>query len=53
VAGGNRGRAFAIGPSLRYQTAKGWMITAKYERQYEVRNRSSGGAFWIKTLIPM
>jgi hypothetical protein len=53
VAGGNRGRAFAIGPSLRYQTAKGWMITAKYERQYEVRNRSSGAAFWIKTLIPM
>jgi hypothetical protein len=53
IAGGNRGRAFAIGPSLRYQTAKGWMITAKYERQYEVRNRSSGGAFWIKTLIPM
>lgn len=53
VAGGNRGRAFAIGPSLRYQNDKGWMITAKYERQYEVRNRASGGAFWIKTLIPM
>jgi hypothetical protein len=53
VAGGNRGRAFAIGPSLRYQNDKGWMITAKYERQYEVRNRSSGGAFWIKTLIPL
>jgi hypothetical protein len=53
VAGGNRGRAFAIGPSLRYQNDKGWMITAKYEHQYGVRNRSSGGAFWIKTLIPL
>lgn len=53
VAGGNRGRAFAIGPSLRYQNDKGWMFTAKYEKQYDVRNRSAGGAFWIKTLIPM
>lgn len=50
---GNSGRAVAIGPSMRYQNAKGWMITAKYERQYDVRNRSSGGAFWIKTLIPL
>ncbi|MGK5078704.1 SphA family protein [Janthinobacterium sp. HLX7-2] len=53
VAGGNRGRAFAIGPSLRYQNDKGWMFTAKYEKQYDVRNRSSGGAFWIKTLIAL
>lgn len=53
LAGGNRGRAFAIGPSLRYQNDKGWLFTAKYEKQYDVRNRSSGGAFWIKTLIPL
>ncbi|MFC0132481.1 SphA family protein [Massilia eurypsychrophila] len=50
---GNRGRAFAIGPSVRYKTAQGWMITAKYERQYDVRNRASGAAFWIKTIVPL
>jgi hypothetical protein len=50
---GNRGRALAIGPSLRYQNAQGWMFTAKYERQFDVRNRSSGAAFWIKTIIPL
>lgn len=50
---GNRGRAMAIGPSLRYQNDKGWMITAKYERQFDVRNKASGAAFWIKTIIPL
>jgi hypothetical protein len=49
----NRGRAMAIGPSLRYMNDKGWMITAKYERQFDVRNKSSGAAFWIKTIIPL
>lgn len=49
---GNRGRAFAIGPSVKYQSKDGWFITAKYERQYDVRNRSDGAAFWVKTIVP-
>lgn len=49
---GNRGRAFAIGPSVKYQSKDGWFITAKYERQYDVRNRPDGAAFWVKTIIP-
>lgn len=50
---GNRGRAFAIGPSIKYQSKDGWFIVAKYEKQYDVRNRPDGGAFWVKTIIPL
>jgi hypothetical protein len=48
----NRGRAFAIGPSVKYQSKSGWFLTAKYENQFDVRNRSDGGAFWVKTIVP-
>jgi hypothetical protein len=53
VAGGNRGRAFAIGPLVKYQSKNGWFVTVKYENQYGVRNRSDGGALWIKTIVPL
>lgn len=49
---GNRGQAFALGPVLKYHSKAGWFLTAKYENQYRVRNRSDGGAFWIKALVP-
>ncbi|ALK97926.1 hypothetical protein AB595_10085 [Massilia sp. WF1] len=49
---GNKGRAFAFGPSLKYQGKGGWFLTAKFERQYGVRNRPDGSAFWIKTILP-
>ena len=26
----NKGRAFAIGPSIKYDSGKGWFVTAKY-----------------------
>jgi hypothetical protein len=53
AAGGSRGRAFAVGPVVKYQSKNGWFFTAKYENQYGVRNRSDGGAFWIKTIVPL
>jgi hypothetical protein len=49
---GNRGQAFAFGPVLKYHSKAGWFLTAKYENQFRVRNRSDGGAFWIKALVP-
>jgi len=48
----NRGRAFAIGPLIKYQSKSGWFLMAKYENQSDVRNRSDGGAFWVKTIVP-
>jgi hypothetical protein len=42
---GNKGRAYNIGPSIKYQGKDGWFLTANYERQCGVRNRSDGSAF--------
>lgn len=49
---GNRGLAFAIGPIVKYQGKDGWFLSAKYERQSGVRNRSDGEAFWVKAIVP-
>lgn len=48
----NRGSAFAIGPSIRYDSGKGWFLTAKYQAENAVRNRADGAAFWLKAVVP-
>jgi len=48
----SKARAFAIGPSLKYDNGKGWFITAKWTREMSVRNRPEGSALWIKTILP-
>lgn len=49
----NKGRAFAFGPSVRYDSGKGWFVTAKYQDEMAVRNRADGAAFWIKAVFPL
>jgi hypothetical protein len=49
---GNKGRAFAIGPSIKYDNGKGFFVTAKLEQETSVRNRPEGHAFWVKASIP-
>ena len=39
---GSRGRSQSIGPSVRYTDGKGWLITAKVEKEFGVRNRAQG-----------
>jgi hypothetical protein len=48
----NRGKAIAVGPSFRYDSGKGWFVTAKYEVESQVRNRADGTAFWLKAVFP-
>lgn len=48
----NKGRAFAIGPSVKYDNGKDFFMTAKYQMETNVRNRADGKAFWVKALIP-
>lgn len=50
---GNRGRAFAIGPSIKYASSSGWFVTAKWQKESEVRNRPEGEAYWVKLTIPL
>lgn len=49
---GSKGRAYSIGPNLKYDGGKGWFITAKLAREFDVRARTEGTQFWIKTTIP-
>lgn len=49
---GSKGRTFAIGPSVKYDSGKGWFMTAKYQAETHVRNRADGAAFWVKAVFP-
>lgn len=49
----NKGRAFAIGPSIKYSDASGWFVTAKWQQEEAVRNRAEGDAYWLKLTIPL
>ncbi|WP_114968252.1 SphA family protein [Rhodoferax ferrireducens] len=48
----NKGRAYAIGPSVKYDSGKGWFLTAKLEQESGVVNRAEGSSFKIKALLP-
>jgi hypothetical protein len=49
----DKARAFAIGPSIRYDSGKGWFVTAKYTVDSNVRNYTEGNAFWVKAVFPL
>lgn len=51
-ANGNRGRAMAIGPSVKYDSGKGWFATLKYEKEMSVKNRAQGDSVWLKAVFP-
>lgn len=46
----SKGRAMAIGPSLRYMASNGLMLSAKLEHEFNVRNRADGRSFWIRAV---
>jgi len=49
----NKGRAIAIGPSFKYDSGKGWFVTAKYQIDTQVRNRADAKSFWLKLVFPL
>lgn len=48
-----RGRSIAVGPAVRYQSPQGWLITAKYQDEMFVRNRSDGSGVWIQAALKL
>lgn len=48
----NRGRSFAFGPSIKYDSGKGWFVTAKFQQESGVVNRAEGQAVWLKAVVP-
>lgn len=47
-----KARAYAIGPTLKYDSGKGFSITAKLQQEYGVRNRPEGSQFFVKAILP-
>ena len=48
----SRGKAMAIGPSVKYDSGQGWFVTAKWQKETGVENRAQGRALWLKAVFP-
>lgn len=47
-----RGRALGFGPALKYDNGYGLVITAAYQKEFEVKNRFSGDTFSVRLALP-
>lgn len=47
-----KGQAMAIGPSISYHNARGFLMTLKLQKDYAVENRAAGNALKLKLSIP-
>lgn len=50
-AAGNA-RALGFGPSIRYFDGKGWLFTAKLQKEFSVLNRPEGTQLYVKAMLP-
>lgn len=48
----SKSSAMAIGPSIKYDSGKGWFVTAKWQRESNVKNAAQGDALWLKAVFP-
>jgi hypothetical protein len=51
-AAAGKSQALAIGPNLKYDNGKGLVVTAKFQQEYDVRNRPEGKQFYVKAILP-
>jgi hypothetical protein len=49
----NYASAMAIGPSVKYDSGKGWFGTLKFENEFNVKNRAQGNSVWLKAVFPL
>lgn len=47
-----KGQSCGIGPSIKYENGKGWLITAKWENDFAVKNRGEGHDIRVKMTVP-
>lgn len=50
-ANGNTAKAFAFVPSIKYENANHWFITAKLKQETGVQNAAQGTAPWVKVAM--
>jgi hypothetical protein len=49
---GNRGSVNAIGPFLSHVVSPGFVLVAKYQQEFKVKNRGEFSRFWLQALLP-
>lgn len=49
----SKGETFAIGPSVKYDSGKGWFATLKWQKETRSENRAQGNALWLKAVFPL
>ena len=49
---GNHGSANAMGPFLSYRVAPRFVVTLKYQQDFDVKNRGEFSRLWLQTLLP-
>lgn len=49
----SKGKTFAIGPMLKYDSGKGWFATFKWQKEVRSENRAQGNALWLKAVFPL
>ncbi len=47
-----KARAVGFGPSIRFADGKGWLFTAKLQKEFDVRSRPQGTQFYVKATVP-
>lgn len=52
-ADGNRGQVFAIGPSLKYETAGKSQLIFQWQHESKVENRFEGDRLWFKLITAL
>lgn len=50
---GHRAKGFSIGPSVKYMSDHHWFLTAKWEKEFNVKNRPEGDQLWLKAVFPL
>lgn len=48
----SKAKAMAIGPSVKYDSGKGWFVTAKWQKEVKAENHFQGNALWLKAVFP-
>lgn len=49
----SKSSAFSVGPSIKYDSGKGWFVTVKWEKEFEAKNHTEGNALWVKAAFPL
>lgn len=45
--------ALAIGPAIKFDSGRGWFVTAKWQKEANVENGPKGNALWVKAVFPL